>query len=457
MQQRFCWPLALAIVCTALSPVRAADVAEAQKSAMCGDRKTCAVAAVHDAGSVAGGSLSVAELHFGLADKPDDAPDEGCISGDDETRDGGVEYWLLDGNAPPHLLLQLCNDGYGASGVGEDEVTTAANRFVHRQYGGSASRWEETTTMSLSPLQLVHARSCFFHTLIPGSGRLADIDPSARIVRSVTFQTDPGPAQDEADAGGDENEAEIGCPEWPENAAFTPTPAEGLVAGFDLPVYYGADGAGSAPLASGQALGDCGFTMATDGRNGFIVFGQPAVPTEVAEITALADGNHDLILQVYDPNAAATAAAATGKSWIHRPHVELWLAVNWDTETNPPADENLRQVGVDLDGQVYAGKGGKDALPQVERWQAKDAAGRAVTVLRLSWAKDSYPFLAGLGLVYSQASGGKQARLVANTGIVKNRPLYLPELMDPRGLSDGSTAPACLLRDGVLTANTPPQ
>ena len=80
---------------------------------------------LHDAGSAASGNLGVAELHFGLADKPDDAPDEGCIAGDYETRDGGVEYWLLEGDAAPRLILQLCNDGYGAAGVGEDEVTVA--------------------------------------------------------------------------------------------------------------------------------------------------------------------------------------------------------------------------------------------------------------------------------------------------------------------------------------------
>jgi hypothetical protein len=67
----------------------------------------------------------------------------------------------------------------------------------------------------------------------------------------------------------------------------------------------------------------------------------------------------------------------------------------------------------------------------------------------VSWAENSYPFIAGLGLVYSQASGGKQVRLVANTGIVKNRPLYLPGLIDP-GRSLGERTTACVLQDGVL-------
>ena len=450
MQLRTLLFLLSTVICARLPPAQAADVTEVQKAAICQARKTCAIApSLHDAGSSAAGPLSVAELHFGLADKPDDAPDEGCVAGDYETRDGGVEYWLLGGSEPPRLLLRLCNDGYGAAGVGEDEVTVAENRFVHRQYGGSASRWEETTTETLSPLRLVDVRSCSFHTLIPGSGELTDIDPVARIARSVAVPTDPAKAEEDEP---DENGAEVDCPEWPDKAAFTPTPAKGLIAGYDLPIHIVAGDSTALPV-DGWALGDCGFTMATDGRNGFIVFGQPAPPTEAAEITALAVADDELVLQVYDPTAADATAAAAGKSWIHAPHVELWLAPDWDKETNPPADENLRQIGIDLDGKAYAAKGGKDALPQVARWQAKDAAGRPVVVLRVSWAENSYPFLAGLGLVYSQASGGKQVRLVANTGIVKNRPLYLPHLVDP-GRSQGDRTTSCELRGGVLATRS---
>ena len=451
MMAQFWIPLsaAILILCAGLAPAAPADVTDAQKAAMCQGRKTCAVAPMlHKAGSSVAGSLSVAELHFGVADKPDDAPEEGCIGGNYETRDGGVEYWLLEGSAPPRLLLRLCNDGYGAAGVGEDEVTVAENRFVHSQNGGSASRWEETTTESLSPLQLVNVRSCSFHTLIPGSGSLADIDPVARIARSVAVPTDPAKAEEESD----ENGAEVGCPDWPDKAAFTPTPTRGLIAGYDLPIHVVGGDSIDLP-ADGWALGNCGFTMATDGRNGFVVFGQPAAAAEAAEITALVVSDNELVLQVYDPTAAAAAVAAAGKSWIHTPHLELWLAPDWDKETNPPADENLRQIGIDLDGKVYAAKGGKDALPQVARWQAKDADGHPVVVLHVAWAQNSYPFLAGLGLVYSQASGGKQVRLVANTGIVKNRPLYLPELVDP-GRSLGDRTTACELRAGVLVTRS---
>lgn len=82
--------------------------------------------------------------------------------GDDlERRVGGAcdhfEYWLVRGAArrigEPRLLLGVCNDGYGASGVGDDVVEVSENTFRHSQYGGSAWRWSSIVSVSLSPLR----------------------------------------------------------------------------------------------------------------------------------------------------------------------------------------------------------------------------------------------------------------------------------------------------------------
>ena len=100
----------------------------AQTAAICGQRTSCKIEKTHDAGkSPEGAALSVVEIRLGLADKPKDQ-DEGCINGN--ARDGGLEYWLLDGTAAPKQVLQLCNDGYGMSGVGEDEVEVGPNRLI---------------------------------------------------------------------------------------------------------------------------------------------------------------------------------------------------------------------------------------------------------------------------------------------------------------------------------------
>ena len=132
----------------AIPGARSADLGSV-KPAICGTRSTCTVAKVTPAGmSAAGAALAVAEIHLGLADAPD--PQNGCHTGGDAD-DGGQEYGLTEGRAAPRLLLKLCNDGYGAAGVGEDEVTIDDNRLSHFQAGGSNDRWEVTDTVRLSP------------------------------------------------------------------------------------------------------------------------------------------------------------------------------------------------------------------------------------------------------------------------------------------------------------------
>src|ERR1017187_8153230 len=76
--------------------------------------------------SATGQALTVVQLSLGLKDKPGEAPDEGCRDGSGG-HDGGSEYWLLAASAQPRLLLAFCNDGYGAAGVGGDEVEVAEN------------------------------------------------------------------------------------------------------------------------------------------------------------------------------------------------------------------------------------------------------------------------------------------------------------------------------------------
>ena len=126
------------------------------------------------------------------------------------------------------------------------------------------------------------------------------------------------------------------------------------------------------------------------------------------------------------------------------PHVEIWV----------PTGSGVSQFGVDLNGKAYAGAGKHESLPLVERWQARDASGRPLTLLRVTSATG----FASVALVYSQAEAGKQARLVANTGIVKNRPLYLPAIvrLEPDN-HDGVAADVpvlatnCQMRSGRLS------
>ena len=431
---RIAIPLALLGMLAPLCAL-AAEPSAAQKSAICGSRTTCAVAKTFDAGkSPAGDVLAVVEVHLGLKDKPDDAPDSGCQNGD--KYDGGVEYWLLDGSAPPKRILKLCNDGYGAAGVGEDDVTVGANQFVHRQMGGSSDRWDSTVTFSLSPFRALSERDCSYSNLSPNNGALTDIDYLTMSVRSI--------AKDSAAKWGDD----VGCPTWPPGASehFTPEPGPNLLGAYDLVVPIVGTEVPAPKIPSGTVIGNCVPAMTTAGANGFIVFGEAAAADQAAEIRVVAESLSSLTIQVYDPAAAGQTSAS---SWVNLPHVEIWTGLGTEGNRTRLQFNQLAQIAIDLNGKVYPGVGKKEAPPTVERWQGRDSAGHPVTVLRLTWAK-GMEFLYGGAVVYSQAVAGKQARLVATTGIVKNHPLYVPDIISlPNGMVEPKPG-VCSIHDGRL-------
>ena len=430
--------LLLSSLLFALPAVAEAAPDAAQTAAICQTRTTCKIAKTYDAGKSPGGTpLTVAEVSLGLADKPEDQ-DDGCRSGNGD-KNGGVEYWLLEGATPPKQLLKLCNDGYGSSGVGEDEVTISPNRLARWQTGGSSWRWSGTVTYSLSPWRLLTERSCSYHTSSETSGTKTDYDYTTMVVRSISEDraTHPDPG--------------IGCAEWPkESVAFAPKLAAGVVGAYDIvgPVL------GDDPkIPPGTAIGNCVATMTTAGANGFIVYGKPAPADQTAEIKAMAVGLKSLLIQVFDPLAASQLATANA-SWINLPHVELWIGQNREyVRTSLPLNQ-LQQIGIDLDGRVHRGVGKAVPLPSVQRWPARDASGRPVTVLRLDWT-DDYALLNGVALVYSQAEAGKQTRLVSTTGITNNRPLYVPNIVQLYDESPAKKIGRCDLRDGRLSIVSP--
>jgi hypothetical protein len=417
-------------------PFAAAAAPDAsQVSAICQARSTCTIGKSFDAGkSPAGSALSVVEVHLGVKDKPDDAGDDGCRA--DDKFDGGVEYWLIEASAAPRQLLKLCNDGYGASGVGEDEVTVGPNRLVHVQSGGSAWRWGVTYTYMLSSWRMVAERDCSYHNLSEAIGTVTDLDFLAMKVRSI--------AKDSAKPDS------IGCPDWPSGASghFTPIPAAGVFGAYDIvtPILGPDPGA---KIPSGAAIGDCVPAMTTAGANSFLVYGNPAQPAQAAEIRAVAESFSTLVIQVLDPMAAAQPAPAGG-SWINLPHLEIWVGRNGENLRTRLALDDLSQIGIDLDGRTYQGVGKKDPLPAVERWQANDPSSRPTVVLRVTWP-DQYALAHGAALAYSQADTGKQARLVATTGIVNNRPLYVPDIVPIPRRDSGPQPGRCLVRDGRLS------
>lgn len=380
----------------------------AQKAAICGKRATCKLVAIHKAGT-----LQVAEVLFGVKDKPEDAPDEGCKTADgDDPANGGTEYWLLNG-AKPINVLSLCNDGYGAAGMGEDSVTFSANRMVHVQAGGSSWRWDSTDTLSLVPLRILSQASCSFHNVEPNTGTLDQVDFVNFRAREI--RKDPGATWSDADS-------DIGCPDV-KPAAFAklkPVPGAKLVAAYPLMTPGNGNDLGIQNISAGTVLGSCAMTLSTDGANGFLTFGKPADAAHAASLHVLAVNSKTLLLQIYDPMAASAPA---GKSWIGGAHAEVWQKGDYDDSEGAPKRAELGQIAIDLDGTLHSV--GSAKLPQVKRWTGKDEKGRAITVLLLTWTDDAGP----MAISYSQAENGKQARLVTNVAMVRGVPAYIPGVL----------------------------
>ncbi len=391
-------------------------VSGADKAAICGKRSTCAITRLRDAGrDEHGGALVIAEVHFGIKDRPGDAPDGGCDSFAGEKGNGGTEYWLAS-SRPPLKVLALCNDGYGAADVGEDEVSVGANRLIHRQSGGSNWRWDVTTVLSLSPFRELKETGCSY---FDGDGSQAVVTESDRVrFRAVAV------AKDRRAQWADDD---TGCPSVPQKMFDQPLPrpAPKLVSAYNIvaPGPEAANGTSGSlmldTLPKGDALGTCAMRFATDGTGSFVVFGKPAGAGRAAEVRAVVLASQTLVIQVFDP---APAGAPAGKTWIAGSHVEIWTPKD---ATAPAARGNLDQIAVDLDGTVHKGVG--DAPPvDVKHWQARDEKGRSVGVIELRW-KDNYTLPLGLAVAYSQAEGGRQARLASTTGMEHGLPIFLPE------------------------------
>lgn len=399
--------LALGLGLAAASASNAATLTGEQLASICGKRLNCTLASTLEAGTAEDGiPRLVAEIRLALGDRPKDAPEEGCRH--DGDNDGGSEFWVFNGRKPPVVLLELCNDGYGAAGVGEDEVAVEDNRLTHTQYGGSSWRWSNAITYRLEPLTRLETTDCFFHTGTAGSGLLSYADHWNARLRSFAF-----------DSRGEESAEEIGCPDKPLPGA-SPRPSAGVLSALTLPGFGpGHDVRNLRKIPTGVALADCALAVSTDAANGFLVYGQPA-RKDAAEMRVAVDTASSLVVQIFDPLAKANQFAG---NWVHQPHVELWrLPKPEDRYTYPKTAE---QIGIDLAGKPWPGiNAGK--LPDVERWTAKDERGREVIVLRVTWpGEDALAW--GIGAVYSQAEQGRQSRLIATTGIERNKPLFLPQ------------------------------
>ncbi len=130
-----------------------------------GAEPKCALAKVRDLGN----ETYVAVLYRGPHDWKLDgsnAAELGMTSeGDTDTFGvdfqscGMFEYWLAtiaEGRlAKTQLITEICNDGHGAAGVGEDVVTVTPGQISVARHGGSSWRWDHRERFSLPALSLL--------------------------------------------------------------------------------------------------------------------------------------------------------------------------------------------------------------------------------------------------------------------------------------------------------------
>jgi hypothetical protein len=417
----FRWLASAAVIFLSTSAF-AADLTPDQQSAICGARATCKTTSV-DAGEGPGNvKLTVVDVHFDVADKPAEAPEEGCIGDPEATdapeRDGGRELWLIAGSEAPKRVLALCNDGYGSAGMGEDMIEVHPNMIIWDQSGGSSWRWISTKQIRLAPLAVVKEFDCSFHNVAPGTGTVTEVDRLTLKARAVGAASGHKFSDDD----------EMGCPDWSGVDAKLPSGPE-YAGGYAIPFPNAGPSDDGNGFPDGTALADCALELTTDGLNGFMVHGKP-IDEGAAIVRVIKESEASLLIQVFDPTAAAELTSGKAKSWVGQPHIEVWVSEMGNPEDNDgPNGETYiyRQFAIGLDGKTYPGVNAFEPLPKVTYWDAKDELGHDVVVYRVKWEGDNARPSFGVGVVYSQAKDGKQVRMVSNAQIKKNKPLYLPD------------------------------
>jgi hypothetical protein len=397
----------MATVAVALVTLAGAAQAQTDIADLCKRRTPCGLVAATPAGKDAQGRvLTVIELNLGQKQDENRPHRSEC---DPYRR----EFWLrVDGVAEATRIFELCNDGYGAASVGEDEVEIGENRLVHKRNGGSAWRWDVARTIQLSPLRVLTEGHCSYHNIAPG------FTTTQWDWRRLTGETRWTPKRCNARGGDDD---EVGC-----------DPPKATRRFINIPRLEGAlERAGGKRLH----LGSCAALIDESGQRGYVLFGSPRAGG--AELRALLISNRDLIVSVTD-EAFTTAAP----SWVNTDHVELWLGhgrTSLECENEKPA--NLRQWGIGLDGKVNAGHGNPRTAPRVIARLERKVGARTQVTLHLFLPEE----VDSLTLAYSKSGGGRQRRLVATSAIRRTDATTLGGLWRV-----DTKAVVCAEKDGAL-------
>lgn len=319
--------------------------------------------------------------------------------------------WFLLEEGRAREILRSCNDGYGAAGLGEDEIRVQPNRFIHQRSGGSAWRWSSTRTFSLSPLALLEERWSGYWSLGPNREEGSWNETTRQ--GSVSWYS-PRCEEDGA---------------IPDNAQESPS---------ELPFQY-------APIPSilptplltgqgwaGQDPGVCGLHLDASGQGGFVVHGAPSsagdASMDLLAMKPAEEGPAWLLVELQDDRWVLESERPS--TWLHTDHLELWLGQAlscYDHCLNP---EKPVQYAILLDGSVVPASGSppKDLRVDVDRTAERIR-------LRISIPRG----LSGLTLVYSDSDDGRsQERLIATSRLRFGRAETLGHLREVEACESGS-------------------
>ncbi len=367
---------------------------------LCAGRPRCRVAQELPAGrDAAGRPLTVVRLALDLRDtgaEPPGADLERCVP---------YEWWLRRGGES-RALLRVCNDGYGAAGMGEDAVEVTPNRFTYAQHGGSSWRWTTTRVLQLAPLRPLSEAT-------EGSWTLGLNEESCAWDRtawkgSCRWTAPPCDAE-----GNPVNADDGGGPAYAYRRI--PLPA--------LPPGWRTDGWRAA------ALGTCAAEAEHQ------VHAAAAAKGPAPKLRVVAGPEDELYVEVEDDVWQKGAP-----SWIHDDHVEVWAGegAGYMDHCLTAGERRPVQWGIGLfEPWVRPGFGDPKSLPAVER---AVLPGRVRLKIRLPAAAE------GVTVVYSDSDDGRtQGRLIATSALRHGDGASLG-----RRLPIPADDAVCVVRDGRL-------
>lgn len=373
-----------------------APIEAAVHTSLCASRAGCRVVSIDHAGAdAAGDSLWVAALALPGSN------DYGAC------RPYAQEYWLLSASGEPQLVLSLCNDGYGASGVGEDRVAVGANRIVHAQHGGSSWRWTIEQTIQLRPLRVVRERLDGYWALRPDQYEQAEWD-----WLTLTGRTDWWAPRCDDEAAIEQVPVD--------HYAFLPLPAL-------APQMVNGDSAA-------VTLGTCALELA---GNAFTIEGDSAAGFAEGEWLRVAlIGTEQLIFSVRQTHWNLGASDRLADD-----HVRLWLgqAANYFSCVETPQAPQSWAV-MPSDGAVIPIGAAPDDAPRVIARHTTEERDATIVTLRIVLPQP----VSGITLGFSRSRDGR-SWIGATSGLDRTDVATLG-----RARPVGVTEAVCAVRDGRL-------